>query len=120
VGSAWTRVYAPKALKQKSGEIAAGSYRALDPWYRVNDDLVVRRLSPNNRKIEFGNGKTESLLDAKLLRAMGRELANVQHGVQDRQSTVGADLAKRKPDWLLNNATAAANLITREYREWSR
>ena len=29
-------------------EIATGAYRAPDPWYAVSDDVVVRRLSPNN------------------------------------------------------------------------
>jgi hypothetical protein len=118
--SAWTRVFAPKALKQQSGAISAGRYRSPDPWYHVANGLVVRRLSPNNRKIEFGSGNAGNLLDAKLLRAMGRELANVQHGAQDRRKAVEADLAKRKPDWLLNNATAAADFVTREFREWSK
>ena len=33
-------------------EIATGAYRAPDPWYAVADDVIVRRLSPNNRKLD--------------------------------------------------------------------
>src|SRR5256885_11406966 len=33
-------------------EIATGVYRAPDPWYALTDDVVVRRLSPNNRKLD--------------------------------------------------------------------
>ena len=36
----------------RCAELAGGRYRASDPWYRVEDGMLLRRLSPNNRKVE--------------------------------------------------------------------
>lgn len=121
VPSAWTRVFPPKWAKQQVGAIAAGHYRPPDPWYRVRNDVVVRRLSPNNRKIEVKDDeKAATLLDLPLLRAMGHELANVHHGVTDKRELVRKDLAKQKSHWLLDNATIAKDLVESEFNEWKK
>src|SRR5262245_7637622 len=54
VPSAWTRVGGRGSRKIRCYQIATGTYRAPDPWYGLTDTaagtIVVRRLSPNNRK----------------------------------------------------------------------
>ena len=50
--SGWCRAHARGTLKLRCKEIGNGRYRAPDPWLTFEDDIVVRRLSPNNRKIE--------------------------------------------------------------------
>lgn len=52
IPSAWTRTDKQNGRAVRCMELASGRYRCPDPWFRVTDSLVVRRLSPNNRKIE--------------------------------------------------------------------
>ena len=51
----------------------------------------MRRLSPNNRKIEAEKGGV-SLLTPDLLQAMGLELANVHLGTANRGDAIVRDL----------------------------
>ena len=54
----------------RNDAIARGRFRANDPWYRLKGNLLVRRLSPNNRKLEAEGGSID-LLTPDMLRAMG-------------------------------------------------
>ena len=87
----------------RNNAIARGKFRANDPWYRLEGDLLVRRLSPNNRKLE-AEGDTGSLLAPDMLRAMGFELANVHLGTGNRRTAIVSDLDRRKPGWLRDKA----------------
>lgn len=53
-----------------AGEIAGGPHRAIDPHYRVAEELVVRRLSPSSRKIEVDEAG-DLLVSSDMLRSMG-------------------------------------------------
>ena len=83
----------------QGAEIANGNLRPIDPWYRIEGNLVVRRLSPNNRKIE-AEDNLSALLSSDMLEAMGLDLANLHSGLEGRATAIKADLGKRKPDWL--------------------
>jgi hypothetical protein len=96
---------------------ARGKYRANDPWYRLKANLLVRRLSPNNRKLEAEGGSID-LLTPDMLRAMGLELANVHLGTGNRRAAIQRDLARREPDWLHANAKRAAAAVVRDYQDW--
>ena len=96
---------------------ARGKYRANDPWYRLKGNLLVRRLSPNNRKLEAEGGSID-LLTPDMLRAMGLELANVHLGTGNRRAAIVRDLARREADWLRANAKRAAAAVTRDYADW--
>jgi hypothetical protein len=52
VESAWSRAHRLSNRGVRVGEIANGRFRPLDPWYRIKDNVVVRRLSPNNRRAQ--------------------------------------------------------------------
>jgi uncharacterized protein (DUF2252 family) len=96
---------------------ARGKYRANDPWYRLKANLLVRRLSPNNRKLEAEGGSID-LLTPDMLRAMGLELANVHLGTGNRRAAIARDLARRDDDWLHANTKQAAAAVTRDYQDW--
>jgi len=112
-------------------EIATGRYRAPDPWYRAADGIAVRRLSPNNRKLEAASGTSaveedseagrglglDILLDPKMLKAMGRELASIHLGAGEDNHLIAEDLKDRGRDgsWLKHASTAAADAVRKEW-----
>src|SRR5262249_21732176 len=117
VTSGWIR-----ATKEGSGtlrckEIAFGKYRAPDPWFDVTGTIAVRRLSPNSRKIEVEDMPGE-LLQPKMLRAMGYELANVHLGTGNPRVAIARDLKTRADDWLREAASRAAEFVQNEFDTW--
>jgi hypothetical protein len=120
VPSGWTRAHGETA-RQRLNDIARGRYRSPDPWYAATGNLLVRRLSPNNRKINLeGRRDAAKLLHPDLLWAMGRDLAGVHLGVRDRREAVRKDLAKRKQRWFRASVEAAAEFVSREFAEWKK
>jgi hypothetical protein len=117
VMSAWARVHAPRATKIRGGEIANGRFHSLDPWYRVEKGLVVRRLSPNNRKIE-AKSLAGKLVSGETLRLMGFELANLHIGVADKREAIARDLRRRKKGWLADAAQKAAKACRQDFNAW--
>jgi hypothetical protein len=119
VPSAWVRGNSKAGQAHRCFEIATGRYRSPDPWYRLTDNIVVRRLSPNNRKIEAVEHPAE-LARKKMLRAMGRDVAAIHLGSADRRKAILADLDGRKRKWLVNAVEAAADFVRRDYRDWKK
>jgi hypothetical protein len=117
VTSAWSRTHGCNNREVHSSEVANGRFRPLDPWYRITNSVVVRRLSPNNRKIEVEKGKS-TLFTADMLQTMGFELANVHLGTAEHRDAIKRDLEKRKRGWLIANARKASDATTQEYKEW--
>jgi hypothetical protein len=120
VPSAWGRVPARNANKIAIMEIARGRYRAADPWYQLTaENVIVRRLSPNVRKIEIDKNR-KVLLEDEMLEAMGRELANIHLGVADRSAAIQQDLNARGDRWLVGATEKAADATKREFEQWKR
>ncbi|KQZ22413.1 DUF2252 family protein [Caulobacter sp. Root1472] len=94
----------------RAGEIAQGRFRAVDPHYRVADGVVVRRLSPNSRKIE-AKDSIDGLLSRDMLAAMGREIAACHAGDLDRVAALQAHFASQPADWLRDHAKTAARQV---------
>ena len=117
--SAWHQ--GPDSARQPNRvcEIAEGIFRSKDPWYRVEKRLLVRRLSPNNRKIEAEKGSI-SLLNRNMLQAMGLELASVHLGSADRRAAIIGDLDRRDAGWLADNAKRAAAAVASDHAAWTR
>jgi hypothetical protein len=119
-------------------EISTGRHRAPDPWYRLVDGIAVRRLSPNNRKINAyrsgpnsvnhaGNDDDDAgeklvgigvLLSARMLGAMGRDLAAIHVGTGDVGGAVRIDLTSRKEGWLAAAADRTAVALRAEHAEF--
>ena len=119
VTSAWSLHHDNAASPILAGTVAGGRFRAPDPHYRVFDGIVVRRLSPNSRKIEVKDSVGD-LLMPEMLEAMGKEIANCHGGDADRIMAVAGDIARRRSDWLVDAARAAARATEAEYREFAK
>jgi hypothetical protein len=120
VPSGWTRVHGG-SRRLRVNDIAGGRYRSPDPWYAARGSLLVRRLSPNNRKLEIDDDLgAKELLDPDMLSAMGRELAAVHLGVDDRRDAVRADLEARKRRSFRRHVETAAEFVRGEQREWGK
>jgi hypothetical protein len=115
--SAWTLARGRGSKTIRCEDIANGKYRAKDPWYRLRDNVVLRRLSPNNRKVE-AEKEGVSLRTSDMLHAMGFELANVHLGTSSRGDAIVRDLKGRKGDWLVANAKQAATAVARDFEDW--
>ncbi|MEZ0213888.1 MAG: DUF2252 family protein [Xanthobacteraceae bacterium] len=116
--SAWSLRFAPDTTVILASAIATGRCRAPDPHYCVSDGLVVRRLSPNSRKLEVKDAAAELMLP-DMLRLMGREIANCHADDPGQVSALRSDLLSRDQDWLPDAAKAAARFITSEHAEFA-
>jgi len=117
VPSGWTRAHGRQGGRLRVQDIADGRYRAPDPWFSANNKVVVRRLSPNNRKIEV-EAQSDALLSQSMLRAMGHELANIHLGTGDRHNAIARDFRRRSRAWLHRATRAAAAAVSKEFKEW--
>jgi uncharacterized protein (DUF2252 family) len=116
--SAWAVFRKHGHRKLRSAEISQGRYRAPDPWYRVSGSIVVRRLSPNSRKLEVEDKNDRRvLLDEQMLTAMGFELGNVHLGSGARDE-IDRDLRKRISARLAESVRSAAAATVADYNEW--
>ena len=115
------RAYMATASACGSTTSPRGRYRAPDPWYTASGNLLMRRLSPNNRKIDVEDRRDAArLLHPDLLWAMGRDLAAMHLGVRDRRDALRKDLEKRKRRWFRTHVEAATEFVAREYAEWKK
>jgi len=120
VPSGWTRAHGDGS-RLRLNDIALGKYRAPDPWYAASGNLLVRRLSPDNRKINVEDRRDATLLlHPDLLWAMGRDLAAIHLGVRDRRDALRKDLEKRKQRWFRACVETAVEFVAREYAEWKK
>jgi hypothetical protein len=117
--SAWTLAHPVRSDTRGMAAVAAGRYRSPDPWFYVGNHVVVRRLSPNARKIE-AEDHPESLKDGDLLRAMARELANVHVGAANLNEAIASDLERRPDGWLRRASERAAEFVIDDFEAWRR
>ena len=116
--SAWNLVHRPRSRKIQIAECALGRFRAVDPWYAVKGSIVVRRLSPNNRKIE-ADAKALAKVDSLLVEVMGLEIANIHANAgKETIAAILADLRRLPKGWLAKAATSMAEVTQRELVEW--
>jgi hypothetical protein len=99
-------------------KIASGRYRAPDPWYDLRDTILVRRLSPNNRKLDLAavDDKRE-LVNARVLRYMGRDLAAIHLGLEDHRRAIAKDLHGRTRTFRKSVRTAL-KFMRDDYEVW--
>ena len=106
-------------------EILAKAVRCHDPMVRVHrasDDggyWIVRRLAPDAGKVKLAEFPHKRLDD--MLRAMGRETANIHLGSRAAIEAIRTDLATRTAvdsDWLRKAANRMAELTEADYDAW--
>ncbi len=97
--------------------LASIAVRTPDPFLAVEGGWVVRRLAPYCSRIELsqlpGGGDK-----AKLLRNMGRELANVHLGSRRAVAAVKRDLRQRNQKWLHQTAEVMAEATRNDWSDW--
>lgn len=116
----------------RCAEIANGAYRSPDPTYHLRGHVLVRRLSPNDFKIEVEQKKKGKLKDqkvkalaprqlvnARMLHAMGHDLASIHRGTREKDD-IEADLEARGENWLLKAAGRVSTAIAAEQQEWKK
>jgi uncharacterized protein (DUF2252 family) len=117
--SAWSRASGERSPRIRLAQIANGRHRSPDPWFQLHGDVLVRRLSPNNRKIEVED-HLPMLLGTDMLRAMGFDLAAAHLGASAIGPAIAADLKQRPKGWLETAARRMAALIADEQRRFKR
>ena len=117
--SAWSFAHGKRTPRILSGEIAAGPYRSPDPWMKVTGGIVIRRLSPNNRKIEAATSDLR-LHGLRMLSVMGYELANVHTGTEGAAAAIKKDLSARKSTWLASAVEKAAKAVLADYKQFKK
>jgi uncharacterized protein (DUF2252 family) len=89
--------------------------RAPDPFLKLHDKWIVRRLAPDCSRIELTD-LPQVRDEERLLRAMGWEIANVHLGA--RRAGIRTDLKARPARWLRDAAVRMADVVEKEWRQW--
>jgi len=121
--SAWNWSAGDAKAPIRCGEIVAKGVRCADPcldFINDKDNLggwVIRRLAPHCCRVELAELPFRKD-ELKLLRAMGRETANLHLGSPEAVKAVREDLAKRPAKWLFHAATAMADATRADWNAW--
>jgi Uncharacterized protein conserved in bacteria (DUF2252) len=101
------------------GDLADAAIRSPDPFYRPRKGWMLRRLGPHCSAIELGD--LPKRRDHRvILKAMGRETANVHWGSPEALGPVRRDLKRRGKRWLHEAAARMAEATLAEWRAWRR
>jgi hypothetical protein len=114
VPSAWDWAHDRDAVPSRFAELAGGAFRTPDPFLRVADGFIYRRIAADSRKVEYGG---DARVPAALLTAMGRDLGAI-HAADPALPQLRADLASRPAKWLHEAAKAAAAAVEADYQSW--
>lgn len=98
-------------------QIITSAIRAPDPFLKLDESWVLRRLSPYCSRIELS--QLPRTRDAeKLFRAMGWELGNVHLGSSRAVRAVRRDLSERKSNWLCHATEIMKDATLKDWKEW--
>ena len=98
-------------------ELVNQAVRCPDPMLEVADGWLLRRLSPDCSRVlldELPKRRDE----ARLLKAMGWEAANIHLGTRGAGRAIGIDLARRKQGWLRDASTKMARRLRADWKDW--
>lgn len=91
--------------------------RCPDPYFRITDGWLIRRLAPHCSRIELAwlPKKRDEL---RLLHAMGHETANVHLGTPVARAPVLRHVTRLPGDWLYTAARAMAKATKKDWKTW--
>ncbi len=104
-----------KPVPIQYGHILKRSVRARDPFVGLAGKWIIRRLSPYCSRIELAD-LPKKRDHGKILRAMGRETANIHLGTPAKTRAIVHDLTDRPARWLL---TAAEKMVAATLADWN-
>jgi hypothetical protein len=109
--------------------IVNAAVRSGDPWLKIIDSWVVRRLGPDAFKVEIKDleleASKEEELTKKLLEAMGKEIANV-HSPSSNPSNDVLEHVKAlssnptSSEWLFDSAKSMAEQTEEDFHDWKK
>lgn len=108
---------APAVSDDPYAAIVGQAVRAHDPFLRIGDRWLVRRLAPDCSRVELAS-LPDRRDEAALLGAMGRETANIHLGTPETVPAVMADLERRSADWLLQASRVMLRSVTRDWKAY--
>jgi hypothetical protein len=115
--SAWDWAKGRPKKRPYSVQLLKHSVRQPDPYYAVEAGWVLRRLGPHCGRIELA--ELPKRRDERLiLRAMGRETANLHLATSEQRTRLLHHLTKLKPDWLVNAAQAMSKATQRDWEQF--
>lgn len=120
VPSAWNWAQGKRGAPIRFIDLAAGRYRAPDPFLTVKQRYVVRRLAPDARKIALAD-IDEPHIKESLIWTMGRDLGAIHamtEGAAIRIPRHLERLARKDKKWLFHAAEAAQATVAAEYEDW--
>jgi len=111
-------VLAVQASDRSYGQsLLDSTLRAPDPFLRIVDGWVARRLAPDCARIELSDlpvGPDES----RLLYSMGYETGNVHLATHEVRKDVLRDLEARPAGWLHAEAKRMVKLVVADWKAW--
>ena len=115
--SAWQWGQGHATEDRLSGERALKrAVRVSDPFVKIRDGWVVRRLAPDCVKVDLALVPKEREI-SRLLHAMGWETANVHVGSKNKPAIL-ADLSRRPDRWLHSAAEKMLQATRADWKEW--
>jgi hypothetical protein len=118
VPSAWLWQRANSSADLYYEKVLSTAVRMIDPWVHLAGRWIVRRLSPDCRRIEL-DSLPEDRNELKLLAAMGRETANIHlDNGETARNAIGEDLDKRPGKWLRKAAEAMVDSVAADWKRW--
>jgi hypothetical protein len=113
--SAWNQE--DRANKNYYNEIIDSAVRAHDPFQRVVDGWLIRRLSPDSNPIAISDWPKKRD-EFNLLHSMGRETANVHIGSKRQIPKIVKHLDETESSWLYDAAKQMAKAVTKDWKEY--
>jgi hypothetical protein len=104
----------PRRIRYQEALDAA--VRAVDPFVRLKEKWIVRRLAPDCTRVELASVPKDND-KSKLLRAMGFETANVHVG-SGRETAILRYLGKLNAHWLHEAAALMVKATRSDWEEW--
>jgi hypothetical protein len=98
-------------------EMLAQAIRVPDPFLHVYESFMIRRLAPDCSRILLAS-LPEDHDEARLLKAMGFETANIHLGSRSAIPAVLRDLKNRPRRWLHGASKIMLKAIGRDWRKW--
>jgi hypothetical protein len=100
-------------------DVARGPFRAPDPVLDVASSYVVRRLSPDARKIELDEA-AHGAIKLQVLEVMAFDLGAIHAATRGRVAAVRRDMEGRPAPWLASAAQAMARDVKADFETWRR
>ena len=121
VPSAWNWAHNDRSAHSRFLDLANGRFRSPDPYLRVHDKFIVRRMAADSRKLDLRDD-ANGVNSARMVTAMGFDLGAIHAADPKSRDQILHDLdkARRGDDWLYDAARDAAAAVEADYSEWCR